>query len=530
MADIETGAADTLAHFFGQTPRVFENLATWRFEMHLKNRFISKWLAVLVCVGTVGGRVSAQSPTNQSVDVILALDNSGSMKQNDPDRLLKQAVVSFASRLRDDSQLGVVMFDERVELLLGLTSLSDPSFKERLSTALKHVNYSGKWTDIPGGIERAIYTLNHDGRAGSRRAVVFFTDGIIETGNQAKDLERARWLRENLAVEARDRGIRIFGVAFTETADYELIESVAQVSGGEHYRVLKPSDIDDAFARVSQRLLEPPPVEAQKPSATAPPQESSRPVRWALAAVVVIAAVAIFAVILVKRRGSGPSDPGLLEIPQNDFAYLIDIGKNSGADRVPLRKRRVRIGRDKQLNDVCIPQNTVTSQHAVIEYRDGSFFLRDLRSSNGTFVNGKRMSDPDAIREVNLKPGDHIRFDAFEFVFNLDALGAGAATGNGDAVQRQRTVLRRDPAGRAPQEQGGAVGLQERKLPAPTIAKAASRLDEPAATRVRNEFCAVHPDSKATELCPKCGVGKCKACMTSKDGSPMCIECAAQTH
>jgi pSer/pThr/pTyr-binding forkhead associated (FHA) protein/Mg-chelatase subunit ChlD len=493
--------------------------------------FIAKWLASLVFVGTVGSRVSAQTLANQPVDVILTLDNSGSMKQNDPNRLLKQAVVSFASRLRDDSQLGVVMFDERVELLLGLTSVSDPSFKERLSTALKQVNYSGKWTDIPGGIERAIYTLNHDGRPGSRRAVVFFTDGIIETGNQAKDLERGRWLRENLAVEAKDRGIRIFGVAFTETADYELIETVAQVSGGEHYRVLKPSDIDDAFARVSQRLLEPTPAEAQKPNATAPPQESGRTVRWALVAVVVVAVAAIFAIIIiVRRRSSGSGDPGLLEIPKSDFAHLVDIGRNSGVDRVPIRKRRVRIGRDKQLNDICIPQNTVTSQHAVIEYRDGSFFLRDLRSSNGTFVNGKKMSDPDTIREINLKPGDHIRFDAFEFVFNLDALGEEATTGDRDAVQRQRTVLRRDQGGQAQQEKAAAIGVAERKEPASTLEKPAVRASGPAATRVRSEFCAVHPNSKATELCPECGIGKCKACMTSKDGSPMCIECAAQTH
>ena len=157
----------------------------------------------------------------------------------------------------------------------------------------------------------------------------------------------------------------------------------------------------------------------------------------------------------------------------------------------------------------------MSSQHASIEYRDGSYFLRDLRSANGTFVNGKRMSDPDTIREALLKPGDRVRFDAYEFIFNLDAVSAVPSAAGGATPEFQRTVLRRD----APAQQGqgqkpqSAVAPKPNPAPAPTIQKPAASPNAPAGTFVRNEFCPTHSSWKATELCVKCGVGKCKQCM-----------------
>ena len=47
----------------------------------------------------------------------------------------------------------------------------------------------------------------------------------------------------------------------------------------------------------------------------------------------------------------------------------------------------------------------VSSRHAVIEHRDGGWWLRDLGSTNGTWHNGKRIEAP-----VQLADGDRILF------------------------------------------------------------------------------------------------------------------------
>lgn len=51
------------------------------------------------------------------------------------------------------------------------------------------------------------------------------------------------------------------------------------------------------------------------------------------------------------------------------------------------------IGRSPD-NDICIPEQHVSRQHAVISYRDGLFMVTDLNSANGTFVNDEKVTEP----------------------------------------------------------------------------------------------------------------------------------------
>lgn len=55
-------------------------------------------------------------------------------------------------------------------------------------------------------------------------------------------------------------------------------------------------------------------------------------------------------------------------------------------------------------SDICIPEQHVSRQHAVINYRDGIFMITDLNSANGTFVNNRPLDAP-----FPLASGDEIR-------------------------------------------------------------------------------------------------------------------------
>lgn len=75
------------------------------------------------------------------------------------------------------------------------------------------------------------------------------------------------------------------------------------------------------------------------------------------------------------------------------------------------------IGKSK-LNDYCIKGNTAISRkHAVITRNDGDYYLEDSKSTNGTFVNGKRL---EAEERVLLQDGDEVTFADEVFVIQIE--------------------------------------------------------------------------------------------------------------
>lgn len=81
----------------------------------------------------------------------------------------------------------------------------------------------------------------------------------------------------------------------------------------------------------------------------------------------------------------------------------------------PLQSFPYYIGNDKGLNQLTIYDNTVSRKHAVIEKRGEEYFLRDLRSTNGTWVNDIRIRQ-DA---VQVRDGDILQFAAHVYRFTI---------------------------------------------------------------------------------------------------------------
>jgi len=66
--------------------------------------------------------------------------------------------------------------------------------------------------------------------------------------------------------------------------------------------------------------------------------------------------------------------------------------------------------------DVYLQGNSVSRKHAEIHCSDNSYYLIDLSSLNGTFVNGKRIS------KSEIMPGDEVTFGKLAFTFSLEAI------------------------------------------------------------------------------------------------------------
>jgi pilus assembly protein CpaF len=105
--------------------------------------------------------------------------------------------------------------------------------------------------------------------------------------------------------------------------------------------------------------------------------------------------------------------------------FTIVISEKGGAERrETFERNEINAGR-VQGNDLMLPKGNVSKHHARLLYRDGRFIVTDLKSTNGTYVNGRKISQATIVRE-----GDKIYIG--DFVLRLE-VGQRAPGAQSDA-------------------------------------------------------------------------------------------------
>ena len=135
--------------------------------------------------------------------------------------------------------------------------------------------------------------------------------------------------------------------------------------------------------------------------------------------------------------------------PSPEAAPLASLLFRSGefkGRRLPIRVPVVNIGRG-DYNDVVISDASVSTMHAKLQRREAVWILSDLGSTNGTFVEGERLSG-----EVALTPGTTLRFgDVIALFEPLDDHVPAARTNQTQMLGRLQAVAPPKPAAEAPQ-------------------------------------------------------------------------------
>ncbi len=114
-------------------------------------------------------------------------------------------------------------------------------------------------------------------------------------------------------------------------------------------------------------------------------------------------------------------------------------GRSFEFDRI-----EVTFGRTME-NDVVLADPGISRQHLSIRNKGGAFIMKDMGSSNGTMLNGKK------VQEEVLKPGDVIVMGGAKVRFDGGSGGGGGAP----AASRKASAAARGARGRAARSGGG---------------------------------------------------------------------------
>jgi hypothetical protein len=107
--------------------------------------------------------------------------------------------------------------------------------------------------------------------------------------------------------------------------------------------------------------------------------------------------------------------------------FLVRNGALKGS-RLIVKTPVANIGR-AEYNDLVIPDESVSTSHAKLLRREGVWILVDLESTNGTQVDGERIST-----DTPIAPGTMVRFGDVQVVFEPTDDALGVAKGGGTKV------------------------------------------------------------------------------------------------
>jgi len=170
------------------------------------------------------------------IDLVLTIDSSGSMSENDPSFLRISAAKSLVDRLENTKdQIAILDFDNTTKVNHNLSSNFDTAKK-----SMDQIDAKGK-TNISQALIRSIDQLA-DSRA-SAQIIILFSDGKSSVSQEVIDL-------------INNVDIQIYTIGLGNDTNENLLKKIADISGGQYFKVSNSSDIELPFNIIKKATID----------------------------------------------------------------------------------------------------------------------------------------------------------------------------------------------------------------------------------------------------------------------------------
>ena len=174
------------------------------------------------------------------LNITLVLDKSGSM-EGEKIISLRKAAKNAINLLSEDDYVSIIAFSDRVYPIVTSTpAIAKADLKDEIDGIR-----DGGGTAMSGGMRRGMGELERELAPERLNRMLLLTDG--ETFGDEDDCRE-------LGKEMGDKGIVIQAMGLGEDWNEELLDQVAEASGGRADFIEKPEDINDMFQTTVQRM------------------------------------------------------------------------------------------------------------------------------------------------------------------------------------------------------------------------------------------------------------------------------------
>lgn len=220
---------------------------------------LSKALSVLlvsflIAVCLVPSLGVAQEEEVGNADIVLILDTSGSMTENDPSALRVPAAKLFVDLASDGDKFGIVTMagpNTTRDLTQELVPISGPDSRKRLKGVIEQARQTTWDGTYMGNALHLAFDLLENSSPNAQRFVILLTDGLPDPAEQRQVVTEAA------ARFQAHPDWPVFPVALGEKADQEfLTSSIASPTGGRTFSATDASELVNVYLEVFELLLD----------------------------------------------------------------------------------------------------------------------------------------------------------------------------------------------------------------------------------------------------------------------------------
>ncbi|WP_322923729.1 vWA domain-containing protein [Paenibacillus campi] len=223
------------------------NGASWRQRYaDISWKLLVPATLVLMLIGGIAAQALYQLDFNgvRTVkDVVVIIDNSGSMMQNDPQNQRYQAVKNMVASMQNGMRVGIVVFNDDARVALPLTEIT-PTSRQQIDTAIDGMHESSNNTNFTAALSTAMDEITKQDQDNRGVTVIMLSDGYSDL-NMDSSLQ-----------PYKERGIVIntVGLGLTQYGGENLLTEIASQTGGQYYSVDQATDLTPIFQKIYNTL------------------------------------------------------------------------------------------------------------------------------------------------------------------------------------------------------------------------------------------------------------------------------------